>query len=209
MNLSDLAVRYCYVDPASGKKERELKKVRARSAIVVVAPDWQGRIFVLDAWAERTSTEKLIERMYSTHDKWQLKIMGGEANGMQSIFQDAVIRDARLRGKHLPLTHIYQPTGIDKDTRIRTRLQPLIANGRLFVRQDMTELITEIEGFPLTPFKDCIDALAGAVALIPPIATTPERDRELDTLLDYLRRTGAPPDYIERIKREGGLRRGR
>jgi len=208
MNLSDLAVRFAYVDPASGKKERELRKVRARSAIVVVAPDWQGRVFVLDAWAERCSTDKLIERMYATHEKWQLKLLGGEANGMQSLFQDAVQRDARLRGKILPLTHIHQSTHVDKDTRIRTRLQPYVAGGRLFIRDDMVELKTEIAGFPLTPFKDCIDALASAIAMIPPVCTAPERNRELDELLDYLRKSGAPPDYIERVKREGGLRRG-
>ena len=56
IKLADLNPRFAYVDPASGKKQQELKKVRARSAIVVVAADWIGRIFVLDAWAKRCST---------------------------------------------------------------------------------------------------------------------------------------------------------
>lgn len=200
-NLDDLVERYAYVDPASGKKERELKKIRSRSAIVVVAPDPYGRVFVLDAWAERCSTDKLIERMYATHDKWKLRLMGGEANGMQSLFQDAVLRDARLRGKPLPLIKIFLPTAIDKDTRIRNILQPYIANGRLFIRDDMVELKTEIQGFPLSPFKDCVDALASAVKMVPPRPTRAEKRQRDDEYIDYLRRSGAPPWHIEQVAR--------
>ena len=200
--FSDFTERYAYVDPASGKKASEMKKVRARSAIVVIAPDWMGRVFVLEAWAARCSTDDLIEKMYSVHDAFKLKVMGGEANGLQSLFQDAVIRDARLRGKQLPLQPIMQPTKIDKDWRIRNRLGPVLSSGRLFVRDDMTELKTEIAGFPLTPFKDLIDALASAIALMPVRATRPEKDRETEKLLSYLRQSGAPASHIEKVHRE-------
>ena len=200
--LTDLAQRYAYVDPASGKKAGELRKVRARSAIVVIAPDWLGRIFVLEAWAARCSTDDLIEKMFAVEDAFKLKMMGGEANGMQSIFQDAIIRDARLRGKRLPLQLIYQPTRIDKDWRIRNRLGPVLSSGKLFVRDHMTELKTEIAGFPLTPFKDLIDALASAIAMLPVQRTVNERQNETDSLLSYLRRSGASPAHIEQVARQ-------
>jgi hypothetical protein len=206
IKLDELPERYGFLDPASSKKEGELKMVKARSAIVVVAPDWLGRIFVLDAWAARCSTDELIARMYATHDTWKLRILGGEANAMQELFHEAVLRDARLRGKQLPLRPIHQPTRIEKDWRIRTILQPVVANGRLFLRPDMTELRTEIAAFPLSPIKDMIDALASAIKLIPPRLTRKEDDRELDSLLNYLRKTGAPPSVIEEVARRRRLR---
>lgn len=202
IRLDDLLERYAYVDPASGKKERELRKVRARSAIVVVAPDRIGRVFVLSTWVERCTTDKLIEKMYETHERWKLRILGGEANGMQSIFQDAIIRDAKMRGKALPLTPIYQPTNIDKDTRIRNVLHPLLHDGRLFVRDDMAELKTELAGFPTTPFKDCVDALACAIKMIPPRPTKVEERGNVDAHINYLKQTGAPAWYIEQVARQ-------
>lgn len=205
IRLSDLPERYGFVDPASSKKGGELKMLKARSAIVVVTHDWLGRIFVLDAWGGRCSTDQLIERMYRAEETWKLRVLGGEANGLQELFQEAVQRDARLRGKRLPLRPVHQSTRVEKDWRIRTILQPIIANGRLFVRPDMTELRTEIASFPMSPLKDMIDALASAIKLIPPRVNRKERDSELEGLLAYLRKTGAPTQYIEEVARKGGL----
>jgi hypothetical protein len=200
--LNELQHKYAYVDPASGKKANELRKIRAKSAIVVIAPDWMGRIFVLEAWAARCSTEDLIEKMYAIEDAFHLKVMGGEANGMQSIFQDAIIRDARLRGKRLPLQPISQSTRIDKDWRIRNRLGPVLSSGKLFLRDHMTELKTEIAGFPLTPFKDLVDALASVIAMLPVRRTVNEKQDETDKLLGYLRKTGASPKHIESVAKQ-------
>jgi hypothetical protein len=199
--LEELPERYAFVDPASSKKDGELRLVRARSAIVTITSDWLGRIFVLEAWAERTSTDKLIEKMYATHETWKLRSLGGEANGLQELFQEAVLRDARLRGKRLPLNPIHQPTRVEKDWRIRTTLQPIIASGRLFLRPDMTELRTEIASFPMTPIKDLVDALSSAVRMLPKRAKSQKDDSELESLLDYLRKSGASPSVIEEVAR--------
>jgi predicted phage terminase large subunit-like protein len=203
--LTDLPDRYAFVDPASSKKDGELKMVKARSAIVVVTHDWLGRVYVLDAWAKRCSTDQLIERMYKAHETWKLRVLGGEANALQELFMEAIQRDARLRGKSLPLRPVHQPTRVQKDWRIRTVLQPLIANGKLFLRGDQTELRTEIGAFPLSPLKDLVDALASAVNLIPPRRTKRERDAESEHLLDYLRKTGAPPHIIEQVAKTGRI----
>lgn len=200
IKLTDLPDRYGFVDPASSKKGSELKMTKARSAIVVVTQDWAGRIYVLDAWAARCSTDTLIERMYKTHETWNLRVLGGEASGLQELFQEAVLRDARLRGKHIPLRPIHQPTRIEKDWRIRTAIQPVIANGRLFVREEMTDLKVELANFPLSPMKDMVDALASAIRLLPPVRVK-QTSINNDELLSYLRKTGAPPEYIEAVAR--------
>jgi hypothetical protein len=143
----------------------------------------------------------MIEKLYAVNETWTPRLIGGEANAMQELFQEAILRDARLRGRSLPLRPIHQPTRVEKDWRIRTILQPVIASGRLFLRPDMAELRTEIAAFPLSPFKDLIDALASAIKLVPPRTTRREDDAEVDKLLAYLRKTGAPPAIIEEVAR--------
>lgn len=206
INLEDLPERYAFLDPASTRKDAELKHQKARSAIIVVAPDWLGRVFVLDTWAQRASIDEIIERIYATEATWKLRSFGVEANAMQELFHEAIARDARLRGKKLPLRAVHQPTRIDKDWRIRTVLQPIVASGRLFLRSDMGELRTEITAFPLSPLKDMVDALASAIKMIPPRATRRDVDEEKEALLSYLRKTGAPAAVIEEVARRGSLR---
>lgn len=207
IKLADLPDRFGFVDPASSRKDGELKRIKARSAIVVVAPDWLGRIFVLKAWAKRCSTDELIEEMYRSHEQWKLRVLGGEANGLQELFQEAVQRDARQRGRSLPLRPYHQPTRIEKTWRIRTILQPVVGNGRLFLAEGMTELRSELTSFPLSPLVDMVDALASAIKLIPPRLSRGNKDtnEEVDILLDYLRRSGAPMQEIERVARERGV----
>jgi hypothetical protein len=187
----------------------EMKMTKARSAIVVVAPDWLGRIFVLEAWADRCSTDRLIERMYEVEARWKLRVFGGEANGLQELFQEAVQRDARLRGKRLPLKPIHVSTRVQKPWRIRTILQKLILDGKLFLQPDMTELRTEIGNHPLTPVCDLVDALSSAVKLIPPTVTVAEATSPRKDMLDYLRKSGAPPFVIEEYARTGRLESSR
>ncbi len=202
IRLDALPDRFAFLDPASSAKPGELKHVKARSAIVVIAPDWLGRIFVLDAWSGRVTIDELVERIYATEATWKLRVFGGEANAMQELFQEAIQRDARLRGKRLPLRPVHVPTRIEKDWRIRTILQPVIANGRLFLRPEMSSLRTEIASFPLSPIKDMVDALASAIKLVPPRPVQRENDKERQATLAYLRKTGAPPAVIEEYARQ-------
>lgn len=199
--LTDLPFRYGFIDPAAGKRGAEFKKTRARSAIAVVAPDWLGRIFILKAWGKHCPTDRLIDEIYATEEQFGLKVLGCEANAMQSLFSDVVRRDARLANKRLPLVPITQPTRINKEWRIRTLVQPLMQAGKLFMREDMHDLAVEVGGFPLHPLKDIIDAVASAIALIPPRPVAPERDSGLDGYLDYLRKSGAPSWYVEQAAR--------
>jgi phage terminase large subunit-like protein len=96
---------------------------------------------------------------------------------------------------------VTQPTNIDKDWRIRTILQPVIADGRLFIRDEHMELKQEIINFPMSPTKDIIDALASAVKLLPATQSRAQKDQELERRLAYLRDSGAPADYIMQVAR--------
>lgn len=200
-------VTFC--DPAGGKKKSEtLKRQRARSAIVTVGmePDL-GRIFALQAWGARCTTDQLIDKIIEVNSAWRPRTFGVEANAMQSLFADALSREARMKGIRLPVLQVQQPARVDKDNRIRDALQPLLSQGRLFLHPDMHELIVEMRGFPTAQTKDIVDALASACALLPRRTAKAQSRADGEQLVRYLRDSGAPAWYIE--QEEVNERRGR
>jgi hypothetical protein len=185
-----------FCDPAGGKR-MELKRVRARSAIVVVGEDQLGRIFVLSTWADRASAHQLSERIFLTQELHRPRVFGIEANAMQALYGEMVAYEARRRAQRLPLFPVKQPTNVDKDWRIRTALQPVIGHDRLFVQDTQYELRAELTTFPMNPLKDLVDALASAVSLLRKPTAPAKRREDHDAYLAYLRQTGAPAWYIE------------
>ena len=202
VNLTDLPEKYFFCDPASGKQP--IKKSRGRSAIVGIGADSIERIFTLVAWASRGTTDMLIDKILAVNEEWKPRIFGIEANAMQSLFADALRREITRRHLRVPLVPVYQPTGIDKDFRIRSVVQPAYAEGRLFVQAGQHDLLNEITSFPTGSTKDLVDALASAISLVPARSTRAQRDDETDARLAYLRDSGASPDYIETVAREAG-----
>lgn len=197
--LHMLVDRVAFVDPAAGKRgAAQVKKTRARAAIVVVGQDVLTRNFVLHAWADRCSTDALIDKMLEVNKVYRPRVFGGEASGLQSIFQDSIIREARYKNLRLPLVKVFQPTNQDKDFRIRAALQQIVRQGRLFLQAHQVELASEIRAFPRGKLKDMIDALASAVMLLPQRPAAKQQDDSIQALASYLRETGADPAYIVR-----------
>ncbi len=188
-----------FLDPAGGKrpKSNNSTQLSARSAIVVVGQDFYFRIFTLYAWADRVPTQQLVEKLFEVNRNFRPRIFGGEADALQSLFQDAIKMIAHDRQEKLPLSPIRHSTRLDKDFRIRTTLQPLFAEGRLILQENQHELLAELEGFPSYSTKDLVDALASACALLPQKPLQRQKDEQAEALADYLRKTGAPAWYIE------------
>ena len=200
-SLDSIRPLYGFVDPHGGENRQSsarLKKIASQAAIVVGGRD-DRNIYVVDAWADRCSTDTLVEKMFEMCEKWKLKSLGGEDNGMAGLFHDAVHREAKWRNKPLPIVRVTQPTNIHKDYRIRTALQPPIGHGRLILRSGLDQLVDQITAFPLSPHKDLVDALASLVRFIPSRPQRIERNRELNDKLRYLRNNGVAPDIIRDI----------
>lgn len=200
--LKDLVATVAFVDPASGKKQNELKRVRARSAIVVLGLDVMARVFILHAWAARCSTTTLLDEIYRINTVFHPRPFGIESNAMQSLFVDcAAYIAAKFHRQRIALMPVDQSTHIDKDFRIRTVLQPVILQGRLFKREDMQELVAEVRTFPRSPLKDLVDALASALVLLPKVAGRAGKTSELDALAAYLREAGhSSAEISQRLK---------
>lgn len=194
-----LVDKYAFTDPASGKGR--LKKVRARQAIIVIGTDHLQRIFTLYAWAGRLPTSQYIKKLIKVCTDYSPRIFGVEANAMQTLFADVVIDEAKKTMATIPFAGIYQSTKVTKDFRIRSILEPVINNGRLFTQKRQDELNAEIRGFPSSATKDLVDCLASAIALMPKRTVVQQKNEEAEALATYLRATGAPSHYIEkRIK---------
>jgi len=197
--LEKLQERYAFLDPASGKKAADMKRVAARSAIIVLGVDHLGRMFVLHAWADRVATQTLIDKVFQVSEVYKPRRFGIEANAQQGLFVDA----ARLLGSYqkipISLTPVEQPTKITKDSRIRESLQVPISEGRIFFAENgQEELINEIIAFPMGQTVDLVDALASCVTMVPMRrATRRRKDANLERLASHLRQQGASPSYIE------------
>src|SRR5229473_3127103 len=138
-----------FVDSAGGRvggTNSRSKNSRSRSAIIVLGQDDLTRLFVLKAWARHCTTDELIEEIFRTQTDFQPAVFGIDASGNQGLFPDALIREAREKGKKLPLSKMAMET--DKDFRIETTLQPLQSAGRLFAQEEMLDLRGEYEAFP-------------------------------------------------------------
>ena len=191
----------CFLDPAGGKQTND--KSKARSAIVGVSVDPANRVFVRKVWAERCSTEKIYSKIYEFNALLKPTIFGIEATAQQGLFVDSVIKDAKEKRFHIPIATVVHPTTINKDFRIRTYLQPLVSEGRLFMqKEEHSDLFKEITTFPMSRLKDIIDALASAVSLLPKYYSIDEFGEEAKERLKYLRDSGAPAFYIEQVARE-------
>lgn len=187
--------RVAFLDPASGKAKT--RKVQARSAIVVLGQDPYHRIFVLDAWAGHVPVPTLVEKIFAINETFRPRVFGGEADALQTLFQEAIRLIANDRNVKLPLQPITHSTRIEKEFRIRTTLQPVIAEGRLILRADQQELLAELEGFPVFQTVDLVDALASGIDLLPNKTLRKQKDEQALAVASYLRKTGAPASYIE------------
>ena len=182
------------IDPASSVLMRGQS---SRMAIACVGADPEGRIFVLDAWAERTSTQSFVDRIFETAAKYSPQPFGCEVNALQRLFSDTTQMLARAKGIRLNLQAVKQPLKIDKDTRIRLILQPIIAYGRLFLRKDQVKLRDEILSFPQSHQKDLVDVLATAINLLPATLLA-NKDTSLEAALTaYHKSVGTPVSMLD------------
>jgi len=197
IKIDDLPEKFAFLDPAGRRKPEQLKKIRARAAIIVIAVDELRRIFVLEAWAEKASALTIRDKVFEINSNYKLRSFGCEANAMQELYAEMLMIEAKRQNLRLPMTEVYQPTNIEKTFRIRTTLAPVVGFGRLFLREDHHELYRELTTFPMCQTFDLVDALASVCAMVPPVSRTRHVDAAREAHATYLRGSGYPAHLIE------------
>lgn len=148
------------IDPA-GFKDSKMKS-NARNAIVIVGTDADTNFhFILEAWAAYLSEpQELYEKVAYFHDRYSIKRWGIETFATQGTVLKVLREKARDNGIYLPMMELEKDVGKNaKEIRIRS-LQDDFSTGTVWLRDDMTDLISEYLAFPTGSTNDIMDALS-------------------------------------------------
>jgi predicted phage terminase large subunit-like protein len=161
--------RVLFWDPALSSAEQ---KRNARNAMVVMAKDKHGRLFVLDAWAERKDPSFLFTKFLGLHRRYTVHQAAIEDVAFQRILKFPLYAEMRRVDYHFPVRE-QRPVGA-KEVRIRS-LIPYAESHLLFVRRGLTDFVEELKGFPVFPTVDLLDAAAATLEMFGQTRMT-ERD---------------------------------
>lgn len=151
-----------FADLASGKLT-----AGAQHAIVVVRQLADGRAFVFDEWANRTSTEVLTENIFRLNSHWRPRCFGIDATGQQHLYFDMLSREAALRRERISLVaREFTVAEGSKEFRLTTIISRWMHNGLLFINQTCKQLLHQLSIYPTGTLVDLVDALAGALSLL-------------------------------------------
>lgn len=193
--ISDCEI-YAFSDLAAGK-ESPTRYHKARQTIIVGARDWLNRWFILESWAGRETATTFKVKILEAYEKWNPKWFGLEANGMQVLFGALVRDEGKKKFGDVRFIPIYQPKAVSKIYRIKTGLQPIMAEGRLFIKDMFGELAQEIRGFPTAKTMDLVDSLETMIRVAPKRPQDIRVDHEKNQYASYLRGVGCPGHQIQ------------
>lgn len=153
-------------------------------AIIIAAYSPLNQLFVLDAWSRRVQPDTFVQQMYEMWEYWQPRVCGVEKAGQQSIaFYFRLLANERKTYINIvPLQHKNR----EKTARIRKAIQPIIREGRLYLRKAQAVLQHQIRFHPDLDNDDEIDALAYVTELVITPASQKEQDDEEEAKVKVL-----------------------
>lgn len=160
---------YILVDPAT-----DTKTGKDDTAIVVVCVDDKENIFVVNYWARRMSPSEIVGLLFELFERYNPIKICIEEVGFQKMLSDEFKTQRRYRKKY-PIVEEVKPGGRRKLLRIEA-LQPRYEAKRIFHKEGMDELETQLLRFPSIKCKDdIIDALAYILDVIRPATRAAEK----------------------------------
>ena len=130
--------------------------------IMVMAIDSNNNRYVLEYFRERIPTfdvpSKIIEMTKKYHPVKRVTI---ETVAAQEMVRDMVTRLSAKERRLMPgvFKGVKPPPGIKKQDRLETTLGPIINSKKLYIREEMTELVDEIFEHPKPRNDDLMDGL--------------------------------------------------
>jgi predicted phage terminase large subunit-like protein len=169
-----------------------------RNAVVTVGVSPKNQAIVLDAWGERCTPLKVIERLIYVYYRFRPRVFGIEEVNYQKAFKYFLQQAATEKGLYFNVVPV-KPGGKHK-THIRG-LQPLMATGRMYIHPTQHILRNEAADYPLGEHDDVLDALALHLQLFVGQMSTERWDKYkaserklLRVLSGRTRDVGAPKD---------------
>jgi hypothetical protein len=159
-------LRDCHViqvlDPAASERGMSAKTSRSAHIVLATAPD--GRMFVIRGHADYVPASKIFDWLFETFNIYKnyLKLSGMEMQGPFKVFEGLMRDEQNKRRQFINFRPI--KTQGDKDARIRTQLEPVLRESKLYCIPSFKNTIkAELKVFPDSPKKDVLDALSMAV----------------------------------------------
>ena len=152
-------------DPAA--TEKGITSRTSRSAFSVWMCDWEARKVLLFSRVGYVSLEEAFDWIFEAQDLFQGMIAECivESNAFQKVLKDLLVKEREKRGIYVYFTH--KPAIVDKDARIRARLGPDLARGKVFlVEGQHLEFIGEKNVFPQGRLKDILDSSEKAMSVL-------------------------------------------
>ena len=135
-----------------------------------VAKDYLNRIWIGDYFCEHYPLDDMAEKIVEMARKFHPNRVEVEDVGAQGIIKPQVERLQRaekrlVRGATVGLKN---PAGIKKEDRIANTLKTYVNNGRMFVKDWMTDLYEQLWHFPKARNDDLLDGLYYAIFRLRP-----------------------------------------
>lgn len=209
-------LRISFYDPSGGGKS-----AKCENAQIVLGEASDGRLFVLEDWAQNCTIGQAVEHWHVLNDRWQCYDNYYEKKGAQSSVEDFcrerknqpmcpycsaghLDTDGRvyLKNPHKtirakPFSHPGSAAEKSKQERIRFYAQKPVEEGRVYLRRGMVTLRNQIVQFPHAALVDRFDALASAIKLSkPPLSDEEFQSEQAD--ITIARTAGKPRTQTSR-----------
>ncbi len=138
-----------------------------------------GRIYILEYFRKRCNPGELIDAIFNHARKWHPIKVGLESVAYQGSLSYWVKERMRKENFHFYVEG-FKHGKKSKNTRI-LGLQPLFSNGSIYIRPYMSELVQELQAFPLGAHDDLIDTLASQLDLWGKVMTKKEEERVIES----------------------------
>lgn len=132
------------------------------TAIVCVAVDHTGRIWILDAWHGRVSFVHQLEQVQAMYNIWRgdERVKGPHVVAVEKVAYQAAFTQELIRTSSVPVAECIPSR--DKVTRAHS-LSVHVENGKVFLREGDRLLEDELLLFPEGEHDDLVDALVYSV----------------------------------------------
>jgi phage terminase large subunit-like protein len=164
---------YMTVDPAA-----TTKRYSDETAIVITAVNSEGYIYVVDAYGYKKNPDENASEILRMAIRYSPILCGmelGLQEGLQYLL-DIKIREYEQRTRKKIRTRFIKidaPRSMSKEEKIGKHVGGLLRAGRIFIQEDLSELMAQMEFFPKAEHDDILDALAMQMGIIKELGGSP------------------------------------
>ena len=135
--------KFTVFDPGEG-----MTRKASYSAIVTIGIDCKWQIYVLDARRGRWDADEVINNFFDVYLTQQPIVFGLETIAFQSWLKRALDEECNKRNMRLPIREIDPSTTTTTKEYEILSLTPWFANGKVYFKIGMTDIISEIISYP-------------------------------------------------------------